>query len=108
MRILDRVNLLAKQIKKELGRNLIGVRVFHKCLLLYFSKGRTRFYSKNGQDWGKADTMYFVTVNFNLENINTKLWQQYRDLITWTSLWVEASAVRKWWLYLEYNIKYAS
>ena len=106
MRRLQQANQLALQIKEELGKEIVGVRVMTNCLLLYFRGGVTRFYSKKNQDWGAVGSMYFVTEGFNRESLSNRLWEQFKSLIEWTEYWVHANVIERAFLILEYNIKY--
>ena len=104
---LNQINKLAKEIKKELNKNLVAVRVFSNCLLLYFDKGRVRFYSKKNKDWGNVGTVFFVTENFNVDKLSKTLRKRHTELIKWTTEYVESHCdIARLWLYLQYHIRY--
>ena len=105
--MFNKINDLAKRIKEELGQVVLAIRVYSNCLLLYFKSGAVRFYSKRNKDWGRVGKIFFVTVNFNPQNLSKKLREEFKELIEWTKRWVEASSLSKLILNLEYNIKFS-
>ena len=107
-RTLKRVNTLARSAGEQLNRTVIGVRVMAHCLLLYFKGGSTRFYSKNGQDWGKTGSMYIVTDNYDRSYFSKRMWQQFKSIIDWTEYYINADNFgHRVGLMLEWNIKFS-
>lgn len=100
------VNAFALQVGEELNKEIVAIRVFNNCLVLYFTKGSCRFYSKKNIDWGNTGTCYFITNNFNRLTISKRLEEQYEFLINWTIEYINANYVERLWLAIEYNIKY--
>jgi len=105
MKILNKVNKFARQLKSKLNKKVVAVRVFTNCLCVYFDNGLTKFFSKMNQTWGNTGNIYFVTDNFQKENLPSKLIEEFYDLIQWTEYWVHGTT-NKLWLRLEYNIKF--
>lgn len=106
-KILNELNKLASDLLEKTGRKVVSAQVFTNCLCLYFEKGGCKFYSKKGFDWGSVGSMYFTTLDYSRKSISKKLWAEYESLIKWYEEWNSASHVRRLWLLLEYNIRYA-
>jgi hypothetical protein len=100
-------NAWASNMQDKINKEVIAIRVFHNCLCVYFKQGSCRFFSKEGLDWGITGSIYFITNNFNINNISTRLLEQYKSLIMWTAEYINANYVRRLWLQLEYKIKYS-
>lgn len=104
---LNNINKLYSKVLNELGKQVVGVRVFANCLLLYFEKGSCRFYSKMGLDWGSIGSLYFVSNNLHTETITNKFYEEYEALINWYEEYTNTNNIfYKLWLMLVYNIKF--
>jgi hypothetical protein len=106
-RLLKQTNEFAREVERELGKNVVAVRVFDNSLLLYFDKGSCEFYSKSGLDWGSVGHIYFVTTNFNVDKLSARLKEQYNTLIQWTKDYVEGNIISRFLLTLQYTTQYA-
>ena len=107
-KILRRLNKLAEDLLEKTGRKVVAARVFTNCLCLYFENGATKFFTKKGFDWGSVGRVYFTTVNYTRKAISAKLWKEHESLIKWYEEYQSATRVRRLWLLMEYNIRYAT
>lgn len=87
------VNALAKELKHDTGKTLIGVRVLDNCLLCYFHNNSCRFVSKSGFNWGPIGSFYIPTKTYAPSKMTTRIKEQFPDVIQWVDDYVNSNFI---------------